>query len=224
LNNDREHFATLTMEKNCAKCHELTFDPTFPERQLPHGKPEEVIFTLEGHYLKIISDPNYRPVKTTKRRRPDRKKKRVEVCTEANYDCALKKAARDTDDQFTRQGCVSCHEVAVHRDRGLYQRYEVLPVRLTEDYFPNARFDHGSHQVMKYPDAEETLTGTDACNSCHKAKKSEKSTDLLIPDLDNCVKCHGDRKSDAVVGMQCISCHLYHPPEKPAAEDMRNPP
>ncbi len=219
LNSDREHFAPITMERHCAACHELTFDPAFPERQLPHGKPEEVIFTLEGHYLKRLSDPDYKPATVKKRRRPDRKKKRVEVCSEATYQCALQKAARDTDDQFTRQGCVSCHEISVYPERELYQRYAVKPVKLSSDYFPSARFDHGSHRSVKYPDDDKTLSGSEACASCHDAAQSKESSTLLIPDVDRCVRCHRSERERGIVPLQCIGCHAYHPQPSEDAMD-----
>jgi predicted CXXCH cytochrome family protein len=212
------------MERHCSQCHELTFDPSFPERQLPHGKPEEVIFTLEGHYLKRLSDPDYKPQKLKKRRRPDRRKKRPEVCSDATYACALENAARDTEDQFTRQGCVSCHEVTVHPERGLYQRYQVEPVRLTFDYFPTAAFDHADHRSMKYPDEEKALSGNDACAYCHGAETAKESSELLLPDVDLCVRCHLSEREPGVVPMQCISCHAYHPQQSGNDEEMRSPP
>ena len=224
LNNDREHFAKITMERRCAECHELTFDPAFPDRQLPHGKPEEVIFTLEGHYLKRLSDPDYKPVRVKKRRRPDQRKKRPLVCNDPTYGCALQKAARDTEDQFTRRGCVSCHEVAVYPERDLYFRYDVKPVRLASDYFPDARFDHGSHRNMKYPDDEKTLSGDAACKSCHEADASKESSDLLLPDRDNCASCHRSERASDIVPMQCISCHAYHPAPDVRAERSRSLP
>ena len=72
LSLDREHFVPVTMESSCVACHELTFDPQMPDRQLPHGEPLEVMMTLEGQYLRKFSDPNVPQDAVVRRRIPDR--------------------------------------------------------------------------------------------------------------------------------------------------------
>jgi hypothetical protein len=40
----------VTMEKHCADCHQLTFDPNAPDRVVPHGSPGDLLQQLEGYY------------------------------------------------------------------------------------------------------------------------------------------------------------------------------
>lgn len=204
LSLDREHFVPITMETRCVQCHELTFDPAMPERQLPHGQPLEVILTLEGQYLRKFSDPNVPQEAVVRRRIPDRDNTTRE-CVNTAFACAAEAAADDIREQFSVRGCISCHVVEEHSNSEIYARYQVHPVRLATDYFPAGRFNHFSHQVMK------EQTGDAACLFCHSADQSSASTDLLIPDIDNCVGCHSDVPAAERVTIQCVDCHSYHP-------------
>ena len=204
LSLDREHFVPVTMETTCVGCHELTFDPQMPDRQLPHGQPLEVMMTLEGQYLRKFSDPDVPQDAVVRRRIPDRDNTTRE-CTDTAFNCAAEAAAEDIREQFSVRGCISCHVVEEHPIDDIYARYQVHPVRLAQDYFPAGRFDHFSHQVMKED------SGDAACLQCHAAGQSSVSTDLLIPDIDNCLGCHSDSPGPDQVALRCVDCHSYHP-------------
>jgi len=204
LSLDREHFVPVTMETSCVGCHELTFDPQMPDRQLPHGEPLEVMMTLEGQYLRKFSDPNVPQDTVVRRRIPDRDNETIE-CTDTAFNCAAGAAANDIREQFTVRGCVSCHVVEEHDIGDIYARYQVHPVRLAQDFFDAGRFDHYSHQVMRED------SGDAACLQCHAADQSNLSADLLIPDVDNCLGCHSDTPSADRVALRCVDCHSYHP-------------
>jgi predicted CXXCH cytochrome family protein len=204
LSLDREHFVPVTMETTCVGCHELTFDPQMPDRQLPHGVPVEVMMTLEGQYLRKFSDPDVPQDAVVRRRIPDRDNSTLE-CTDTAFNCAAQAAAEDIREQFSVRGCVSCHVVEEHDVEEVYARYQVHPVRLAQDFFTAGRFDHFSHQVMKGD------TGDAACLQCHAANLSSVSTDLLIPDVDNCLGCHSDSPAPDRVALRCVDCHSYHP-------------
>jgi hypothetical protein len=204
LSLDREHFVPITMESQCVECHELTFDPTMPDRLLPHGQPVEVMFALEGQYLRKFSDPSVPQEAVVRRRIPD-KDNSTRECVDTAFNCATQAAAEDIREQFTVRGCVGCHIVEEHVNSEIYARYQVHPVRLATDYFSAGRFDHLAHQVMK------DKTGDAACVACHGADQSSQSTDLLIPDIDTCLACHSDTPTPERVTTRCIDCHSYHP-------------
>jgi predicted CXXCH cytochrome family protein len=204
LSLDREHFVPISMENQCVQCHELSFDPSMPDRLLPHGQPVEVIFTVEGQYLRKFSDPNIAQDAVVRRRIPD-KDNSTRECVDTAFNCATQAAAEDIRDQFTVRGCVSCHIVEEHANSEIYARYQVHPVRLATDYFAAGRFDHLAHQVMKED------TGDAACNACHAARDSSQSNDLLIPDIDSCLGCHRDSPTPEHVTTRCVDCHSYHP-------------
>jgi hypothetical protein len=57
-------------------------------------------------------------------------------------------------------------------------------------------FDHTSHQMV-------------ICAECHnRATTSQQASDVMIPGIDTCRKCHHSG-SDAAES-RCFECHLYH--------------
>jgi predicted CXXCH cytochrome family protein len=232
LGADGAHFQPVTMPKTCAGCHTLNFDPSAPSRQLPHGKPLDAMLMIEDYFARKFSDPAPAPTRKQERRVPDldrdpSSQMEVDICTGSTVVCARQRASREIEKQFNGSGCVSCHVVVDSKDADLHDRFQVTPVRLGYDYFPEARFPHKAHEIQG------KLTGDAACEFCHASRKSEHSTDLLLPNVDLCLQCHRDRtaadimpaklvnsasgspSSDAapqkIVSLQCISCHAYHP-------------
>lgn len=211
LQADDEHFAPITMERHCRSCHDLKFDRRAPDRELPHGDPAEVLLTMEGHYMRLYADPDAGDPGRARRRLPDRAAD-GESCDGPAYVCARQRTAREAEAQFTRRGCVTCHEVAVHDSDDLLGRYQVVPVRLTRDFFEVARFDHRAHLTQR------DTSGDAVCLDCHDATASAASSDVLMPDLEQCVGCHGDHRADQLVQLHCIDCHGFHP-DVPTLED-----
>lgn len=201
---DGEHFEPITMQSRCASCHELTFDPGAPDRQLPHGKPREVVLTLQDYFTRKFSDPNPQRFARERRRLPGHEEEE-QTCTGAPFDCAMRSARAEIENQFSRRGCVGCHAVVDTQADDVLERFQVVPIRFARDYFPAGRFDHRSHQIQGQS------TGDAACLSCHAAKKSEDSSDLMLPQMSKCEECHGDRPAVERVTVQCVSCHSYHP-------------
>lgn len=209
---DGEHFVPVTMARTCATggCHQLTFDARAPE--LPHGKPCEAMFVIEDFYARAQSgDPTLMPKRRELALRlPEREQPQEPAgapCTGPSYVCAGKRAAAEIEHQFAPHGsgCVSCHEINDTGASDIHNRFRVLPVRLTYDYFPSTHFRHKDHLVQK------DLTGDAACLSCHKAKESKLSSDVMIPDIGKCLECHSDRPALDKVAVRCVSCHTYHP-------------
>jgi predicted CXXCH cytochrome family protein len=201
---DGEHFAPITMENRCASCHELTFDPGAPDRQLPHGKPREVVLTLQDYFTRKFSDPNAGRATRERRRLPGHDEEE-QTCTGVPFDCAMRSARAEIANQFTRRGCVGCHVVNETASDNVFEHYQVVPVRLARDYLPAAHFDHRSHLIQG------NLTGDAACQSCHASKESKLSSELLLPTITKCEKCHGDTPAVDRITLHCTSCHAYHP-------------
>jgi len=216
LNSDGKHFAPITMQSSCASCHELTFDTTAPERQLPHAKPREAMLMLQEYFARKYSDPAAAPKVRERRRLPGHEAEEA-VCTGSNLECARQMASAEINLQFTKRGCVSCHEVTDTQSADLYERFQVLPVRLSDDFFPSAHFNHRAHGIQK------ERTGDAACLSCHVANKSEQSSDLLLPGITQCLECHRSRASGDQIVSQCVSCHGYHPRNVDAQKTIQNP-
>jgi predicted CXXCH cytochrome family protein len=213
MEQDGEHFVPIKMEEQCSSCHELTFDPAVPDRQLPHGKPREVVLTLQDYFTRKLTDPDADRGTRERRRLPGREDE-TETCTDSTLECANRAARKEIESQFTRRGCVGCHGVIDTKAANLFDRFQVIPIRFARDFYPDNRFDHRSHQIQG------KLTGDDACTSCHAAKKSKDSSDLMVPGLTKCTECHGDKAAAERVTLQCVSCHGYHPRD-PSLMDIR---
>ncbi len=205
LASDGEHFVPPTMERSCAACHELTFDPSVRERQLPHGKPRDAMLLIQDYFARKLLDPNGAAPAAERRRLPDVQGEEEEKCRGSALTCGLLRARVEIDNQFTRRGCVSCHVVTDTGAEDVLDRYQVRPIRFSTDYFGNVHFSHKEHGVQK------DKSGDDACLSCHGARTTEAGDPLMIPPLAKCLECHSERPQPDRLTLQCISCHAYHP-------------
>jgi predicted CXXCH cytochrome family protein len=209
LADDGEHFEAITMERACRDCHSLSFDDDFPRKQLPHGDVEDVLVALEEHYIRKFADPELRGgVRERGRRRPGRSED-AEQCDGTALECGRRQAMQEADNQFSRSGCVTCHEVAAEPERPFLERWKVRAVRIVDDWYPYSRFDHIAHLTR----SEARLDGEAACTSCHAAQTSTASEDVLMPGLDNCLQCHGSGGTrETRVALSCRGCHDFHLP------------
>lgn len=187
----------ISMDEHCSTCHTLTFDPDDPTRTVPHGDPAAVVQVLVEYYsARLLGDD---PDNVERRlRRPG------QSLTRADRDRAAAEARKQAldvaEDLFERRVCANCHEVS--RVAGELP-WQVLPVQLTNNFFPHARFIHSTHD-----------TEVSGCDSCHAASTSETASDLLIPDIATCRECHGSgerrRNSSTQLPSTCVMCHSFH--------------
>lgn len=187
----------ITMDEHCSNCHALAFDPDDPARTVPHGDPEGVLQALIEYYsARLLGDD---PDASDRRvRRPGQRLTRADrdrVAAEARTQ-----AMEVAEDLFERRACVNCHEVTkVAGDLP----WHVLPVQLSNYFFPHTKFSHASHD-----------TEVSSCDSCHSASSSQVATDLLIPDIDTCRDCHGSgdgrRNAGSQIPSSCVMCHGFH--------------
>jgi predicted CXXCH cytochrome family protein len=109
---------------------------------------------------------------------------------------APKQVARYLDALKT-DGCAYCHEMAA-TEKGDTLPWRVMPLRITQDWFSKARFNHASHRTQQ-------------CQSCHQVEHSESSSDVAIPDRTSCLKCHaGNSPKHRRITSSCMSCHDFH--------------
>lgn len=205
LSADKEHFLPIEMEQHCIDCHELRFDEREPDRQLPHGEVVEAARMLEAHYVRQFADPDYGSQNQRRRRRPGRDRGGFE-CEGPALKCGRQQAAIAINQQFTQRGCVTCHEVKDSGSGDLYTRWQILPVKIHNDWFSLARFNHQSH--LTQTGQSESMK----CLSCHEAEQSHQANDILMPTLQQCTDCHGESDEKARVPLNCIQCHQYHHP------------
>ncbi|MEL7184866.1 MAG: FHA domain-containing protein [Pseudomonadota bacterium] len=189
----------VSMDEHCSGCHTLAFDPDDPSRTVPHGDSASVVQALVEYYSARLlgSDPDAVDQRV---RRPGQR------LTRADRDRAAAEAREQAlivaEDLFERRACVTCHEVS-RNENDTDLPWSVVPVRLTQKFYPHASFSHAAH------DTEVT-----SCDSCHSASSSESAHDVLIPDIATCRDCHGSavaRRNDSdQTASTCIMCHGFH--------------
>jgi len=188
----------VDFETMCQDCHRLGFDARSPERQVPHAKVPEILFTLEEYYANRALIGGYddvtAPAVVRKRRRPGQRLTASEQKDVLAW--ARNKALRVGEDLFEGQACSVCHRVEKNREPGQVS-WKVQPVRLTGSWFEGAFFEHNAHVTMQ-------------CADCHEAGSSDDSNDVLMPGIENCRACHGDVGTAGRVPSPCLSCHLFH--------------
>ena len=187
-------------ETMCQDCHSLAFDPSAPNRQVPHARVAEVLYMLDEFYAKKALDGGYddftAPQIVRQRRRPGRRLTRTE--TREALAWARGKARRVGESLFEGQACGVCHFVE-RRPGASEVGWHVDPVRIAGNWYEAANFSHTSHATME-------------CGSCHAAVESATSNDVLIPGIQNCRDCHAGESATGKVASTCITCHDYHTP------------
>src|SRR5262249_56311124 len=73
----------------------------------------------------------------------------------------------------------------------------IAPVSLRTRFLPQAVFNHSRHVAM-------------GCEDCHNAPKTESSSAVMIPGIDNCLGCHGGEDATLPAGSTCIRRHVFH--------------
>ncbi|WP_068879358.1 cytochrome c3 family protein [Phenylobacterium sp. CCH12-B4] len=183
-------FLPIEMERDCGDCHSLAFARVGGElRNLPHGDVNKVIATLAG---RSVAAPG-----GSDRSRPG-------TIRPSAFAASGASAYRAT---FSRGGaCYDCHTVTWAGDT-----VQLAPVSLASRYLPRGAFDHG---VPEHGGPGDSKKGGFKCADCHRAQTSDRSGDVLIPDLAKCGTCHGKTTAQiaAADDADCTTCHSFHKP------------
>jgi hypothetical protein len=180
-------FLEIQMERDCGDCHSLAFASVGGvTRTLRHGEPQQVVADLLDFYrLNGTAAP------ARDRRRPG-----AMPSVGASASPAAKVRA-----VFEEGGaCFDCHKVIAPANPASLA-FKIAPVNLTQRYMKLGWFAHGDHDTADMP-----------CASCHAAKTSKVSADLLLPDIARCRDCHvGAHPEKGKVTSDCGACHSFHP-------------
>jgi predicted CXXCH cytochrome family protein len=199
----------ISYEKDCRGCHALKFDTFIPDRELVHGKPEEMFKQVRDVYDAVAMRGGYEEPAAPEiiRRRPgtpltpEQKKQAV--------DWAVAKADAIMNGRFGRGLCDSCHQLfETQASPGPTNAgWGVEPVSASNVWFPKSKFSHASHRDV-------------LCANCHAARTSTSSADVNMPDLATCQNCHGGESAADKVPSTCIMCHAFHRQDLGAMKDV----
>ena len=196
-----EKMRPISYQKHCEQCHPLNFTPVDTERKVPHGRIEEILFTLEeyygnralvGGYVDFEGD-DVPDVVARKRDEFDKDLSAEELHTAMLW--AKTKARNMSEELFEFSSCIQCHKV--QRIDETPPRWTVSPVRLSQNWYPKAYFTHERHKTTN-------------CGTCHLAEESAESAEILIPSLETCQNCHAGIHSDNRLQSTCVDCHGFH--------------
>lgn len=190
-------FKPITMKEHCQACHSLEFEPKASQRQVPHGRVEDVIAMVNEFYAEaaLLGKPIDQPDQPTQDRM--RAGTRQAGGPVKSIAWVRKKADTVVTEMMEKRTCFICHEIS--RDAtAAGTTWKIAPIAMTRHWLPKSRFPHNQHATFD-------------CKKCHDAGKSKSSADVLIPDLANCQSCHSgsDIEKDKAPGT-CESCHGFH--------------
>ena len=185
------------METDCEQCHRLQFDLTAPERQLPHGKPAEVVQTVADFYAARALRRGVIPATLgglpgEPLAEADRQEARA--WADEQTDLTLRKVV------FGSGMCGTCHTV-IPPETSASKNWEIAPVLLTRRWMPKAEFNHSKHATLR-------------CQDCHAgAERSTTSETVMMPKIAKCRECHGGAEATAAIPSPCLLCHIFHRPD-----------
>jgi pSer/pThr/pTyr-binding forkhead associated (FHA) protein len=158
--------APVTFRNDCQRCHKLTFDPRFPDVEVPHGGDSGIVYgfvlaTYAGNRDIAGKSPvEIRRILTT--RPPVSPDERAVLNVE----------------QVIKTKCSKCH-VLVRSGRRIAAKPPEIPTR----WFFTSKFTHTQHRNL-------------SCEACHEtARRSTRTSDVLMPSRKDCTGCHGGQSA-----------------------------
>lgn len=214
----------IQYEQDCKRCHPLSIQlagnsfasdrlkevvAVFNKEPAPHREPDIVRGVLRERLLKFVQDNPLSVVeKNDKLLDPALFGKRGPSAIEwqqarQGLDRIEGRLFSSNQKEFAEDvlfnkggGCVFCH--IEEKRAGGGNELNPLPVyretSIKKRWMEHARFNHERHRMLN-------------CTECHPAKASAKTSDVLMPTLQSCQRCHNQA---AGVRSDCAECHSYH--------------
>ena len=165
--------------QDCQRCHRLTFDARFPDVEVPHGGDPGLVY---GFVL-----ATYAGNRDIAGRSPEEVRR---ILTSRPQSAPGESAVLNAEGVI-KSKCTLCHEMRRESGR-LAATPPVIPTRWLEQ----VKFSHTQHRDTP-------------CESCHDARPSSKTSDVLMPARSACTSCHGPQAS-LKSSSKCVTCHEYH--------------
>jgi pSer/pThr/pTyr-binding forkhead associated (FHA) protein len=163
---DKVDPAAVTFKNACQRCHKLTFDPRFPDIEVPHGGDSGIVY---GFVL-----ATYAGNRDIAGKSPDEIRRILTSRPPVNPD----QRAVFNVEQVIKTKCSKCH-ILIRSGRRIAATPPDIPTR----WFFTSRFTHTPHRNI-------------SCEACHEtARQSTKTSDVLMPLRKNCTGCHGGQSA-----------------------------
>jgi predicted CXXCH cytochrome family protein len=224
----------INYEKHCADCHTLsvqligTFKAAQPEDQerldtavqrfnaqpAPHKQPSVIRAVMRERLLEFLQTNRVAAVSPDetgglvdlgvfgKRPSPEQWKRVNESLGPLERVLFGSEQLEAVERSVIRHDCTHCHIPEKKALRGKKEKdddgLDGLPVfaetRIPSRWLTQARFSHQHHRML-------------LCTECHAAPESKKTSDILMPSVTSCQKCHNPKVG---VRNDCVECHNYH--------------
>jgi len=215
LESGRHFYKPVSMERHCASCHRLDFEPGRTSRQVPHGSVAGVMTTLREFYAGVAlgATPMAKPGTATSIVRPGENMQDTGSSIPSTVQWVNDAAERAAFELFEKRACHDCHQierVATGADdpagiRGVTWR--VRHVVQAGRWLPKSEFEHSRHASV-------------ACTRCHSiVTTSAVATDVMLPSIATCRECHVSEPQAEKVTSSCESCHGFHAHESGSLAD-----
>jgi len=232
---NRAYMSPVSYAENCSACHTLKFDKHIAD-EAPHAAPEQVRnFIREKMQAYVAQNPQVvaaeirnwanEPAAKVPQYRP--------MPPPRNAQEWVAVRSRQAERRLWYQSCNLCHVMKIPDDSPTvvaaslrsvqYDTHAVhsltvatlpqdaiavptvAPTKQKTRWFTNAVFSHQSHIAV-------------SCESCHtRARNSNQGTDILLPGIATCEKCHDGKSSPQGPALAsghaesgCFLCHQYH--------------
>jgi hypothetical protein len=213
----------ISFEKHCQQCHALGVqivggwqDAGLKEKVWQFGrqpirhpsrdeKPDSVWGSLRERLSRFIAQPGGDAFLTLENPPPARIDRspvpEVEQRKEKEYAWVDRYLRQTGEVLFNGQGgCGYCHTVRRPAGVKTLTAPDLEPTHVPARWWDHADFKHDTHRMLQ-------------CGECHPAKTSRKASDVLLPDITTCIKCHNSTAT-ASARADCVQCHVYHDPQR----------
>lgn len=166
------------VQLQCADCHDVI------SRSFTSGAPTYVQHCATCHPL--VFDSRF------PERAPHQETKLVHDFVVRNQE-HLAQSVEEAERLLWQKTCKECHVLTYPAPDA---RPEILKSSIPAQWMKHAKFDHRAHQLV-------------TCTECHaQAKTSNNTSDVLLPGIATCQKCHSGGRIAAET--RCSECHDYH--------------
>lgn len=206
---DGAYMQPILYERHCQGCHPLTIKRTLKSGVLAGDvtvrhrmQPAELKEVLRGYYTELFLKGSLEVSPAILKIPLPGKDPAADAARRTAEAMIAQHVEEDTRILLSANTCQKCHP-SLARDRE-----RIPPADIPQVWFGRAKFDHAAHRAV-------------ACVECHgEAQESQVHTDVLLPAIGTCVKCHAppSRRGDQVSGgarFDCVECHRYHNGDHP---------
>ncbi len=202
LNIDKKSYQAVNFESSCQRCHPLGFSSLNPNIEAPHSEPTKVFGFLRNFYANeaLLKEGTKLDNKNSRFIPRNLDNRSLELFFYRKE--VIDNSRKAEHELFSKISCSVCHDIANEpKITENSSSFTASVPEVRDSWLPGAIFDHSSHEDMQ-------------CKDCHNnVYKSTLSSDILIPDVNNCKECHGDPGHATKLNSTCITCHPYHQSE-----------